>query len=306
MNAEQASRLRQATRSKYVILDHNTQPTPLAHADIAFGQPPVDEVLASERLRWVQLTSAGYGSYDRPDVRETFARRGAMLTKSSAVYADPCAQHVLAFMLAWARQLPAAFHEQRTTRNWLHQPLRQSSVLLTEQRVILFGFGSIGARLAQLLEPFTPHLTGVRRKPDGNETIDTVSFDDTRVLERLTTADHVINLLPESSTTLGYFGRDRFACFKRGAIFYNIGRGVTVDHNALLDALSTGQVGAALLDVTAPEPLPPEHALWQANNCFITPHTAGGHHNEGERLLDHFLTNLNRFQQTELLLDRAF
>lgn len=306
MNAEQASRLRQATWSKYVILNHDTQPSSMAHADIAFGQPPVDEVLASERLRWVQLTSAGYGSYDRPDVRELFARRGVVLTKSSEVYADPCAQHVLAFMLAWARQLPAAFHEQRTARSWLHQPLRQSSVLLTEQRVILFGFGSIGARLAQLLEPFTPHLTGVRRTPDGNEMIDTVSFDDARVLERLTTADHVINLLPESSTTSGYFGRERFACFKRGAIFYNIGRGVTVDHNALLDALSTGQIGAALLDVTAPEPLPPEHALWQANNCFITPHTAGGHHNEGERLLDHFLTNLTRFQQREPLLDRAF
>src|SRR4051794_34845096 len=107
MTAEQATRLHAATAAHHLVIGADATAAELARADVAFGQPPVNEVRDSERLRWVQLTSAGYGSYDRPDLRQAFARRGAVLTKSSFVYANPCAEHVLSFMLAWARQLPS-------------------------------------------------------------------------------------------------------------------------------------------------------------------------------------------------------
>ena len=92
---------------------------------------------------------------------------------------------------------------------------------------------------------------------------------------------------------------------KRGAVFYNIGRGTTVDQDALGEALRSGQLRAAYLDVTDPEPLPPEHPLWTTPNCVITPHTAGGHADEWVRLVKHFLVNLRRHEAGQPLLDRV-
>ena len=92
---------------------------------------------------------------------------------------------------------------------------------------------------------------------------------------------------------------------KPGAVFYNIGRGTTVDQDALGEALRSGRLRAAYLDVTDPEPLPPEHPLWTTPNCVITPHTAGGHDNEWTRLVQHFLANLRRHEAGQPLLDRV-
>jgi phosphoglycerate dehydrogenase-like enzyme len=306
MTAEQEGRLREATASHRLLIGSEATPATLARADVAFGQPPVEAARDSDRLSWVHLSSAGYGSYDRPDVRDAFARRGAVLTKSSFVYAEPCAEHALSFMLSWARQLPAAFAEQHGERRWPQGRLRQGSRLLRGQRVILFGFGSIGSRLVELLGPFACELTGVRRKIDGKEPIDTITFDDPRLLDRLAAADHVVNLLPGTAATHGYFTPQLFGSIKRSAVFYNIGRGTTVDQSALLAALGSGQLAAALLDVTDPEPLPLDHPLWRAPNCFITPHTAGGHHDEGDRLVEHFAANLARHERGQPVLDRAF
>ena len=96
----------------------------------------------------------------------------------------------------------------------------------------------------------------------------------------------------------------RFSAMKAGSVFYNIGRGTTVDQQALLEALRSGHLGGAYLDVTDPEPLPPDHPLWSAPNCYITAHTAGGHMDERERLVRHFIDNLFRFTNGERLLNR--
>lgn len=306
MTAGEEARLREATAAHRLLIGADASPAALAQADVAFGQPPVDAARDSSRLRWVQLSSAGYGSYDKPAVRDAFARRGAALTKSSFVYAKPCAEHVLSFMLAWGRQLPVAVAEQRGARGWPQEALRQRSRLLTGQRVILFGFGSIGARLAELLAPFTRDVSGVRRRPRGDEPIATFGFDDARLDEPLRRADHVVNLLPGTPETERYFNAPLFARCKPGAVFYNVGRGTSVDQAALLAALESGHLAAALLDVTDPEPLPPDHPLWRAPNCVITPHSAGGHHDEGDRLVEHFAANLARFERDEPLRDRAF
>lgn len=306
LGAEQEQRVRSAAPGCRLLSGPEATSAALKDADVAFGQPPASAAVECERLRWVQLSSAGYGSYDRPEVRDAFALRGATLTKSSFVYAEPCAEHVLSFMLSWARQLPLAFAEQHGARGWPQEALRRRSTLLSRQRVVMFGFGSIGARLAQLLAPFTSGVTGVRQAVVGSEPIETLTFEDPRLAARLGAADHVVNLLPGTSSTAGFFDAARFATFKPGAVFYNVGRGTTVDQDALLAALDSGRLGAALLDVTDPEPLPPAHPLWRAPNCFITPHSAGGHHDEGERLVDHFVANLRRFSRSEPLDDRAF
>src|SRR5579863_6388985 len=96
----------------------------LAQADIAFGQPDPKQILDLPRLRWIHLTSAGYTRYDSEAVREGLKRRRAMLTNSSMVYDEPCAQHVLSMLLATARQLPQSWHEQETTHQWKYAQTR--------------------------------------------------------------------------------------------------------------------------------------------------------------------------------------
>lgn len=275
----------------------------LAEADIAFGQPGVSQVMQLGNLRWVHLTSAGYTAFDREDVRAALRGRGAQLTNSSAVYDDPCAQHVLALMMAGARRLPAALHSQFTDHGWPIARLRGESRLLNGQTALIFGFGAIALRLSELLVPFRMNLIGVRRTVSGDEPIKTITEE--QVPDFLPQADHVINLLPANDSTAGYFDAGKFGRLKPEAIFYNIGRGTTVDQTALLDSLQTGKLAAAYLDVTDPEPLPTDHLLWTAPNCFITPHTAGGCDDEMNMLVEHFLENLRRYTAGESLINRV-
>ncbi len=275
----------------------------LDQADVAFGQPPVAFAMACERLRWIHLNSAGYTRYDTAEFRSALTKRDAWLTNSSQVYAEPCAEHVVAFMMAEARQLAHSLDEQRGVRTWPSAERRAHSRLLTGQSVLLLGFGAIGRRIAEILAPFRMQITAVKRKPV--ETRGVTMIDESQLERALGAADHVINILPETVETLEYVDGRRFAAMKPGAIFYNIGRGTTVEQTALADSLQAGHLGAAYLDVTDPEPLPAEHRLWGLPNCYITPHTAGGHDNEHERLVVHFLDNLERFERNEPLLDRV-
>lgn len=274
----------------------------LEQADIAFGQPDPRQIPALPKLKWIHLTSAGYSRYDEEVFRAEMRRRNAILTNSSSVYAEPCAQHVLAMMLALARRLPQALEEQRGERAWNWAALRRGSYLLNGQSAVLVGYGAIARRLVELLTPFQMNLTAVRRALRGDENVRTLPIDQ---LDRLLgEADHVINLLPESASTRGFFDATRLNRIKPGGIYYNIGRGTTTDHHALLQMLQEHRLGGVYLDVAHPEPLPPDHALWSAPNCFITPHTAGGHSNEQERIVSHFLNNLRRFEIGQPLIDR--
>ncbi len=274
----------------------------LETADIALGQPDPEQIVGLPRLRWVHLTSAGYTRYDRSDLRAALAAHGAALTNSSMVYDEPCAEHVLAMMLALARRLPQSLIDQQTTRPWRAAEHRIQSRLLTGQTALIYGYGAIGRRLAELLSPLKMKIVGVRRTIRGGEAARVVIAEEAEAL--LPAADHVINILPANKQTGLFFGRERIARIKPGASFYNIGRGTTVDQGALLDALRSGRLAAAYLDVTEPEPLPPDHPLWSAPNCYITPHTAGGADDESERLVRHFLENLRRFERGTALQDR--
>ena len=274
----------------------------MSEADVAFGQPDPDGVLQASRLKWVHITSAGYTRYDTEAFRTGMAQRQGAFTNSSQVYAEPCAEHALAFMLAEARQLPQC-HSAQTHRSWNSAEHRAKSQLLAEQEVLLLGFGAIGRRLAELLAPFRVKIRALRRKTAGSGD-EVISLEE--LPEALRTADHVVNILPDNPETKGFMTAERFAAMKPGAAFYNIGRGTTVDQDALIGALQSDHIRAAYLDVTDPEPLPANHPLWSAPNCYITPHTAGGFGNEMEVLVKHFLANLNRFTAGQELVDRVF
>jgi phosphoglycerate dehydrogenase-like enzyme len=272
-------------------------------AHVAFGYPEPDDVLKSENLRWVQLNSAGYTSYDHEEIKTQLLARGIALTNSSAVFDEPCAQHLLAMITSLARQLPAALDAQRGDKSWKMDTLRPASRLLNGQNVLLLGFGAIARRLVELLTPLQMNLVAVRRRVTGNEPIDV--FEIAKVDELLPQADHVVNILPANDETRLFLNETRLASLKPGAIVYNIGRGVTLDQDALSKELRAGRIAAAYLDVTNPEPLPVDHPLWTTPNCFITPHSGGGHSAEKERQVNHFLNNLRRFERGEELVNRV-
>lgn len=275
----------------------------LLEADVAFGQPAIEGLLASSRIRWTHLTSAGYTLYDVAAVREALRSKEIALTTSSSVYAEPCAEHVLAMMLSLARRIPDSLDAQRTSRIWDSAARREQSILLRGQTVLLLGYGAIGRRIAELLEPFHVRLLAVRRRDELCPRAEMVL--EREIDEALGVAHHVINVLPENEETLGFMSRDRLSRMRSEAIFYNIGRGTTVDQIALLEALQDGRMGGAYLDVTTVEPLAPDHPLWSVPNCYITPHSAGGQRGEHVALVRHFLNCLRRFECGEGLLDRV-
>jgi len=300
--------LKEAIGDRRLLMFAEDDESDVAHnalrtAHVAFGYPSPAAALRSENLRWIQLNSAGYTTYDHDEIKQQLLDRRIILTNSSSVYDEPCAQHLLAMITGLARQLPAALDSQRGNKAWEMARLRASSPLLNEQTVLMLGFGAIARRLVELLRPLHMNLMAVRRSVKGDEHLKVVEVS--QVDELLPLADHVVNILPANEETKNFLNATRLGSLKRGAIVYNIGRGVTLDQDALKRELNSGRLAAAYLDVTHPEPLPPDHSLWTTPNCFITPHSGGGHSNEKERQVKHFLANLRRFEQGEELIDRV-
>ena len=281
-------------------------PFALEQTEVIYGQPEPSLLLSAQSLKWVELSSAGYTDYDHDEIRNSFQQRGVRMTNSSQVYAEACAQHLAAMILALARNLPGCLENQRGARGWPDWPERSRSTrLLNGQTVLIYGFGAIARRLAEILAPLRMRLLGVRRRIRGDEGIPMLNEQEADAM--LAEADHVVNILPASPATQRFFDAARFARFKPGARFYNIGRGVTVDQNALTAALEgSTRLDAACLDVTDPEPLPPGHPLWSTPRCYITPHFAGGHAGETGELARHFLENLEAFQTGRKLSDRIY
>ena len=285
--------------SNLVALEDET----VMEAEVVFGQPSPSALARSPRVRWIHLTSAGYTRYAGAPIQRALRDAGVALTTSSTVYAEPCATHALALVLALLRQLPAAGENQRGVRGWPAAELRRQSRVLQGARVVLLGFGAIGQRLASLLSPFGAEVVALRSRPRGDDRVRTVGAADLdHELER---ADAVISSLPEAPTTIGLMSRARFDLLRSQAVFVNVGRGTTVDQAAMIDSLGSGKLGGVGLDVTDPEPLPPDNPLWTHPRVIITPHTAGGREDEHVRLVRHFLENLRRYERGEALVDRV-
>ena len=284
-----------------VLATGDTDPR-FAEAEIAFGQPDPAAIASSANLRWIQLSTSSIERYDNAAFRATLAAREILFCNSASVYAEACATHALSFLLAQARRLPLALTLRTPGGSAAWHALRASSVPLEEQTVAIIGYGAIGQRLVELLAPFRMKIMAYRRHARGDESVPVLTLPE---LEHAlaTEVDHIVNILPANPETRHFFDATRFAKLKAGAVFYNIGRGATVDQNALADALHAERLAAAWLDVTEPEPLPDEHPLWAAPNCFITPHVAGGHAHESITLVRHFLRNLERFERGEPLAD---
>lgn len=259
----------------------------LQDVEIAFGNFPRKLLQDAEALKWYQQWSAGADwLLQHPEI----AAKDFILTNTSGVHAIPIAEHVLAFMLAFARGFPEAARNQAASQ-W---PVRPPEVFeLAGKTMLLVGVGRIGEQTGKAAKALGMKVTGVRRSssvvPDGVDEVG--SLDDL-----LPEADFVVLTVPLTNDTRNMFGEAEFRAMKETAYLINIGRGGTVDEAALATALMDGVIRGAGLDVFAEEPLAVDSALWSMDNVIVTSHYSGDTPLYARRSFDIFIDNLERFQ----------
>jgi phosphoglycerate dehydrogenase-like enzyme len=253
---------------------------------------------AAPRLRWLQTGGAGVDSLPLAEL----ARRGITLTNNSGVHAPNIAEHVLAMMLAFARQIPQLVRAQDRHR-WRDTDTHRAVFELNGQHLLLLGLGDIGLAIAARAAAFNMRITGVRRRdlPVADLPVELAPM--ARLHELLGQADHVVTSLPLTPATRGLLGVPELAAMKAGAFVYNVGRGPVIETAALIDALASGHLGGAGLDVVDPEPLPADSPLWEMPNVLITSHTSGASPNYWERGVTILAENARRFGAGEPLLN---
>lgn len=247
---------------------------------------------AAPALRWLQFLTVGTDKLAKLPAPPT-----AIVCTAGDSMAPALAEHGMALMLALARGIPLSLQLQgRAT--W-DQPQVQGAITCVEGRTMLIvGYGATGRELARRARAFGMRVVGVRRRAEPDADVDEM-VPSTALAEALGQADVIVITAPLTQETRGLFGADMLARCRRGAWLINLARGPIVDSRALADALASGALGGAGLDVTDPEPLPPEHPLWQAPNLIVTPHVAGIGSNA--RVAAHVAENTRRFLRGEQL-----
>jgi phosphoglycerate dehydrogenase-like enzyme len=262
----------------------------IVDADAAFGTISPDLLPLAGRLRWLQAPAAAPpAGYYYPEL----VQHPVVVTNFRGIFNDHIATHVLSFVLAFARGLHR-YIPQQVRHEW--KPLELDIVVhLPDARALIIGVGEIGAETARLCAAFGMQVVGVdARREDCPEGVLELHRPD--ALNRLLPgADFVIMTVPHTPETEHMVDAALLAHFKPGAFLINIGRGMTVRLQDLVEALRTGRVGGAGLDVYEVEPLPADHPLWTAPNVLLTPHVAGEGPYLDERRLEIILDNARRF-----------
>jgi phosphoglycerate dehydrogenase-like enzyme len=242
-----------------------------ADADAVIGFCTPEVLAAGARIRWMQLLYAGV---ERCVGIPGFPERAIVLTNMQKIAGPVMSEHVLAFMFGLTRGL-AAYVPLQPRGEWKDDAVPTERMWSVEGRTMLVvGLGGIGTEVARRAHALGMNVIATRNSgTDGPPFVSEVglSGDLHRFAGR---ADVIVNALPLNAKTRGVFDKAFFDAAKRGALFINVGRGATVVTGDLVAALHDGRIGGAGLDVTDPEPLPPDHPLWRAPNVLITPHVA--------------------------------
>ena len=258
----------------------------LPDAHVICDSAQLDALARAKKLIWFQSCGAGIVRYAKALPEDV------LLTNAAGIYAIPIAEHTLGMMITLARgldQLAVA----KQNREWRSSGIRRTE--LYNSTCAIVGVGGIGSEIARRAAAFGMRVVGSRRHPDKPCPHVDAMFAHDQLDEMLPQADHVINALPGTDETHHTFSAETFGLFKEGSCFYNVGRGSTVDENALIDALKSGRLSAAGLDVFETEPLPQSSELWSLPNVFISPHRSGDSPRDGQRLGELFHDNLQRF-----------
>jgi phosphoglycerate dehydrogenase-like enzyme len=272
------------------------EPIPEEHTDaemlVTWSSPPkilADAARRLPRLRWVQTLSAG------PDValRAGFGP-DVVISSGQSLHDDTVTEHTLALVLATVRRIDVSLAAQRE-HHWAKEIAFAQADRVTGReytldgaRVTIWGFGSIALRLAPLLTALGARVTGVASRAGERSGYPVVGPDGLDAL--LAETDLLVSLLPAIPATRHILDARLLGLLPPSARFVNVGRGATVDEEALADALRSGRLAGAALDVMETEPLPEDSPLWDLPNLILTPHVAGGRPRGAARFLADQLT----------------
>ena len=210
------------------------------------------------------------------------------MCNAGGAYSEGVAEHCVAMMLALVRRLPE-YLGAMTRRSWGHRHLHDR---LSGSTVCVIGLGTLGSAIARRCAALGMRVVGVRRSP--NRPCPNVSemFGPEALATAVAGADHVVAALPGGAATSGLISREVIAAMKPGTYFCNVGRGPSVDEEALIERLADGHLAGAGLDVFATEPLPADSPLWGMENVIVTPHMAGYTWDYADELCAVFAANL--------------
>ena len=263
----------------------------MAAADVMVGWPDPD-LLAASSLKLLLLPSAGYEEYLTPELA---AKEGLVVCNAGGAYSEGVAEHCVAMMLALVRRLPE-YLAAMPRRSWehLHRHGR-----LAGSTVCVIGLGTLGSAIARRCSALGMSVVGVRQHPDRPSSNVSEVFGSEDLCRAVAGADHVVGALPGGAPTRGLISREVISAMKPGARFYNVGRGPSVDEEALIERLSDGSLAGAGLDVFATEPLPDDSPLWSMENVIVTPHMAGYTWDYADELCEVFAANLAAYVADE-------
>jgi phosphoglycerate dehydrogenase-like enzyme len=247
-------------------------------------------------LRWIQLLSAGT---EHVDV-DACTARGVVVTSGAGLSAGPIAEFVLGRLLqVWKRFREVDAHQEQAA--WSLVFGRQ----LAGHTLGIVGLGAIGRATAVRARALGLRVVATRRSASAGESdpdVDALYTTD-GLDAMLAECDVVVLSAAVTPATMNLFDAARFAAMQPGAVLCNVARGALVDEDALLGALRSGHLGAAILDTVRQEPLPPQHPLWRAPNCYLSPHVSSGGTDYRGGLFDLVERNLARFVRGEALLN---
>ena len=278
----------------------------IAGAEVLYGIPGdspeglARAVRRGDRLRWVQATSAGAGEQVASAglSREDLER--VTVTSAAGVHAGPLAEFALLGLLAFTKDLPRLEADQRAHR-WGHYPVPE----LSGRTLLIVGLGQVGMEVARLAVAFGMRVIGVNRSGRA-ESPHVHEVGRTSALENyLPEADAIVISAPLTEETSGLIDAAAFARMKPGTMLVNVGRGGVVDEAALIEALRSGRLAGAALEVFEREPLPADSPLWDLPNVLVSPHTAGLSMREDERIVSLFVENLGHYLRGEPLRNRV-
>jgi phosphoglycerate dehydrogenase-like enzyme len=260
----------------------------LADADVVFGNVSRDELAKAKRLRWVQCPSAGV---EHTPLAE-YIERDVILTNAKGCYGPQIAEHAFGLLFAITRGIA----QQARQNKWGYdgpQPIEMRGRMLG-----VIGLGGIGREVARRARAMDMRVIAVDAEAMTVERfamVDEVALVDDGLDALLERSDVVVSCCPSTPKSRGMLGAKQFARMRDGAYVINVSRGKIVQTDALLDALKSGKLAGAGLDVTDPEPLPADHALWAQPNVVITSHIAGKSQFAWDRVEHVFAENVNRF-----------
>lgn len=241
---------------------------------------------AADALEWVHVAAAGVDTVLFDELR----RSEVVLTNARGVFDRPIAEFVLASILAFAKDVHRS-HDLQRARVWQHRETRG----VAGTTALVVGTGGIGRAIARLLQAVGMEVRGAGRTARSDDEDFGVVVPSAELVEHVGWADHVVVATPLTDATRDLVDVDVLTAMKRGAHLVNIGRGACVDEKALAEALASGHLGGASLDVFRTEPLAADHPLWDAPGAVVTPHMSGDAVGWRDALAAQFVDNALRW-----------